>query len=165
MRRRIGRRAGFSLLEMMLATAVLLGCVIVLGELAGIGRKHVDDIEGLSTAEVICQSTLNEMLSGAAVVESFEKRPVDEQPGWMVSAEVMPVKQQGVVSLRVTTWYEDPELGLDAEALPKHRFSLVRWTRDPSTPLASDDGSGSLEPASLMDLIGGGQPAEDDETQ
>ena len=151
------RRAGFSLLEMMLATAVLLGCLVVLGELAGIGSQHIDDIEGLSHAEVICQSTLNEMLSGAAAVESFEKRDVPDHPGWMVSAEVASLGRDRVASLRVTAWYEEPgQVELDSLAARKHAFSLVRWTRDPYSPLPSDGASDTGRPFSLMDQIGGG---------
>ena len=150
------RRAGFSLLEMLLATAILLGSVIVLAELAGIGNHHVDDIEGLSSAQLICQSALNEMLSGAAPVQSFEKRAVDEYPGWMVSAEVASVRQQGVASLRVTAWYEDPEpIGDEIEPRRRFPFTLVRWTRDPYSPSPGGVESGA-QPFSLMDQIGGG---------
>ena len=148
-------RAAFSLLEMMLATAVLLGCVIVLAELAGIGNQHVDDIEGYSTAQVICQATLGEMLCGAAAVESFESRPVDGHPGWMVSAEITPVDQDRVASLRVTVWYEDPaEMLVAVDPRRRHQFSLVRWTRDPYSPLPG--GSDGSRPFSLLDEVGGG---------
>jgi prepilin-type N-terminal cleavage/methylation domain-containing protein len=150
-------RAGFSLLEMMLATAVLLGCVVVLGELAGIGNQHVDDIAGLSLAEVICQSTLNEMLSGAAAVESFEGRAVPEHAGWTVSAEVTSTDRQGVASLRVTAWYEDPQqVGAEQAPVGKHAFALVRWIRDPYSPVPGEENAGGLTPFSLMDQIGGG---------
>lgn len=150
-------RGGFSLLEMMLATAVLLGCVIVLGELAGIGNQHVDDIAGLSLAEVICQSTLNEMLSGAAAVESFERRAVPEHPGWTVSAEVTSTDRQRVASLRVMAWYESPQQTVSEQAaVRKHVFSLVRWIRDPYSPLPGGEGNGGGSPFSLMDQIGGG---------
>lgn len=153
-------RRGFSLLEMMLATAVLLGCVIVLGELAGMGGQHIDRIEGFSLAEVICQSTLGEMLSGAAAVESFEKREVEEHPGWMVSAELTPVDQPRLASLRVTAWYEDPNrTDLDPTLNRRHAFTLVRWVRDPDVLSPGREEQSTLVPFSLMDQIGtGGSP-------
>ena len=43
-RRSAARRGhrGFTLLEVLLATGLLLGCVIVLAELAAIGREHAN---------------------------------------------------------------------------------------------------------------------------
>ena len=56
------RRSGFSLMEVLLATGILLGSLIVLGQLATVGRKHAHDAETLTTAQLLCQSKLNEIL-------------------------------------------------------------------------------------------------------
>ena len=154
---RSARRAGFSLVELLLATSVLLGCIVVLAELAALGAKHVGDIEGLSTSQLICQSTLNEMLSSAAPVEAFQQRPVDGQPGWMVSAQIDTVEQSRVASLRVTAWYEDPVAeGLDSEVLHRHEFTLVRWIRDPYRQDAANFETGPFESPSLFEPFDGG---------
>ena len=58
------RRSGFSLLEVIMATAILLGCLIVLGDLAAVGRRHARDAEDLTTAQWLCQTKLNEILAG-----------------------------------------------------------------------------------------------------
>ena len=54
----------------MLATSILLACLIVLGELASVGRRHARDAEQLTAAQLVCRSRLNEILAGAAPLES-----------------------------------------------------------------------------------------------
>lgn len=51
-----GHREGFSLLEVVLATAVLLGCVIVLSHIAFVGRSHMESADQLSIAQLACQT-------------------------------------------------------------------------------------------------------------
>ena len=65
-------RSGFSLMEVLLATAILLGSVIVLGELAGIGRQNANSAEELATAQRLCQNKLNEILAGLTSLEPVE---------------------------------------------------------------------------------------------
>lgn len=142
-------------MEILLATSVLLGCVVVLSELANIGTKHVDDVEGFSTAQMICRTTLNEMLSGAVETKSFQTEAADAEPGWMVAAEVGQPRQSGVASLRVTAWYEDPAYqGLDYEVPRQHQFTLVRWTRDPYLGDGFGSRAGSIEPDAMFDSFG-----------
>ena len=149
------RRAGFSLLEMLLAMSILLGCLIVLSDLAGIGRRHVSDTQGLSTAQLICQARLNEILSGAAPLESFQKQPVGDRPDWLCSVEINPVKQSGVAALRVTVWYEAPARDeLDPELRREHQFMLVRWIRDPYGQSGAGFGASS---SSLLGRFGEGR--------
>ena len=71
-------RAGFSLLEVILATALLMSCGIVLAELANIGRGHARAAEQLAAAQLVCQSRLNAILCGAASVDDVEDQPLDE---------------------------------------------------------------------------------------
>ena len=80
-----GHREGFSLLEVVLATAVLLGCVIVLSHIAFVGRSHMESADQLSIAQLACQTRLNEMLSGAAPIQPVAGEPIAELPGWSLS--------------------------------------------------------------------------------
>jgi prepilin-type N-terminal cleavage/methylation domain-containing protein len=118
-------RKGFSLLEVLLATSILLGCLVVLSELAAIGRIHASVAQDGGTAVRICQSKMNEILAGLAPVTPVRAEPIDDPPGWWYSVEVEQVRQPGVVALRVTVGQdEDPE-GRTID------YSLVRWIRDP----------------------------------
>lgn len=118
-------RKGFSLLEVMLATSILLGCLVVLSELAAIGRIHASVAQDGGTAARICQSKVNAILAGVTPVATVREEPVDEAPGWWYSVEVEPVRQKGLMALRVTAWEEESSSGRPVE------FSLVRWIRDP----------------------------------
>ncbi|NUQ62641.1 MAG: hypothetical protein HUU20_09140 [Pirellulales bacterium] len=119
-------RAGFSLLEVLLATTILLGCAIVLFELAAVGREHVNSAEQLALAQRVCETRMNEILAGAEPIKAVEKEDVVEHPGWSLSVEVDPVdRQPGLAALRVIVFREADE---------QHRgrqYALVRWIRDP----------------------------------
>ncbi len=137
------RRGGFSLLEVMLAAGILLGCLVVLSELANLGRIHVASAEHEATAARLCQNQLNAILSGITPVAAVPPEPIAEAPGWWVSVEVEPSKQRGVSVVRVTVGKGEEE-GSRQEA-----FSLVRWMRDPKwTPggLDLDSGGPRLPP-------------------
>ncbi len=58
------RRRGFSLLEVLLATGILIGSSIVLMELATIGMQHAASARDRSHAQLICQTKLNEIVAG-----------------------------------------------------------------------------------------------------
>ena len=140
-------RSGFSLMEVLLATAILLGSVIALSELARIGRLHVNSVERLTTAQRLCQNKLNELLAGLTSIETVEAEPLDvaladdtslsadlaEEPTWLFSVDVEPLDRPGLVSVRVTVWQAATEDQQEADDEDRRRkaFSLVRWMREP----------------------------------
>lgn len=119
-------RQGFSLLEILLATAILFGAAIVLFELAAIGREHVNSAEELAVAQHLCETRINEILAGAAAPKAVENEEVLEQSGWKLTVEINPVDgQAGLAALRVTVFREADEMHRGKQ------YSLVRWIRDP----------------------------------
>jgi general secretion pathway protein I len=150
---RPAQRSGFSLMEVLLATAILLGSLIVLGQLATVGRMHANDAAALTTAQLLCQSKLNEILAGASPVQSVERRALPEAPGWVYSVEIESVDKLDMVALRVTVSQAPPdaqegsELQEPAEGPRPKQFSLTRWIRDPYADTnASDDREPLLAP-------------------
>ena len=138
------RRPGFSLLEVMLATGILLACLIVLGELASVGRRHARDAEQLTAAQFLCRSRLNEMLAGAAPLESQAASEVPSLPGWSWRVQVEPLGRYSLSSVTVTLARVAPAT-LDAPAGGGggKRFSLTRWVHSSDLSLA---GAGGREP-------------------
>lgn len=124
------RRVGFSLLEVILATAILLACLIVLGQMAYVGRRNAESAADATTAQLICRSKLNEILVGAAPVASVESQPVADMPGWAYSVEVESLDQLGLVSLRVTAMRDPAESESDASQRSGEQFALTRWMHD-----------------------------------
>ncbi len=125
------RREGFSLMEVILAMSILLGGVIVLGRLAAIGSRHARDAEDLATAQLLCEARMSEVLAGILAPEEAHEQPLPEAPGWVVSTELLPLAQPGIVELRITVLRESdltPSLEDEPEQSGKPvTVTLVRW--------------------------------------
>ena len=148
-RREFKNRRGFSLMETLLATALLMGCVVVLTELATIGRHHIQKAEKLAAAELICQSAMNEILTGAAPVETVEPQPVDGCPGWIITIDVLPLdKRPGLAALEIRVGEDLPE---DERAT---EFTLVRWIPDPDAAKDVDEQPSDDDAALPADGLG-----------
>jgi hypothetical protein len=120
-------------MEVLLATAILLGSVLVLMELAGIGRHYIQSVEDWTAAQLLCESKLNELLSGVARLQEVQQRTMERDPDWSYSVEITPVRDLDLAELRVTVT-QRPQQGEPSQAIrgkPKS-FTLVRWIPDPS---------------------------------
>lgn len=137
------RRTGFSLLEVMLATSILLASLIVLGELASVGRRHARDAEQLTAAQFLCRSRLNEILAGAAPLESQAAGEVPELPGWSWKIQVESLGRYGLSSVTVTVARVPPATLETPTAVGGKSFSLTRWIHSPDRSLV---GAGGHEP-------------------
>jgi type II secretory pathway pseudopilin PulG len=73
-------RPGFSLIEVIIATAILMGSAIVLAKLAGMGRDQSQKASLYSEAQQLCEQTLNELLLGVRPIEFTESQPLLAQP-------------------------------------------------------------------------------------
>ena len=67
-------RPGFSLIEVILATAILLGSVVMLSRLSGIGRTYAQNTDQQSTAQRICEDTMTEILMGIRPLQPVESQ-------------------------------------------------------------------------------------------
>ena len=151
------RRNGFSLMEILLATSILLGSLIVLGQLAAVGRRHAEDADALTTAQLLCQTKLNEILAGLEPIRSVEDEPVAEAPGWVYSVEIESVGRLGLSSLQVTVSEDVAELDEATEGLRGERFALTRWIRDPDQEMREELDSESLLASPFLQDFGGGE--------
>ena len=89
-------------MEVLLATAILLASVLILMELASIGRYYVQSVEARSTAQMLCLTKLNELLSGAQPLQAIDERAIEDHPDWIYSVEITPVRQLPLAAVRVT---------------------------------------------------------------
>jgi hypothetical protein len=103
--------------------------LIVLGELAALGRGHAEDAEELTSAQLICRTKVNEILAGVTPAHSAEKQQVEEAPGWVYSVDVEPLGRFGLVSLRVTVSRDVDSLESDSAEQTDEEFTLTRWMR------------------------------------
>ncbi|MBL4883659.1 MAG: prepilin-type N-terminal cleavage/methylation domain-containing protein [Planctomycetaceae bacterium] len=69
-------RSGFSLIEVILATAILMGSVIVLARLVGMGRTQAHKAALHTQSQQLCENTMNELLLGLRPLEPIEREPL-----------------------------------------------------------------------------------------
>lgn len=173
-----GSRSGFSLIEVIIATAILMGSAIVLARLAGMGRDQAQKAKLHSDAQQVCEQTINELLLGLRPLELVESmpliplpKPVEELSDEMIQQELFATPDtapERVVdetnaewnhSIRTELlpnipgmWNLTVEVVQGDETLPRPiRFSLTRWIAGPPPKGAFDELSRGLnEPQSLQ---------------
>lgn len=127
-------RRGFSLLEILLALAILGGSLAVLSRIVDTGISASREARDLVVARMLCQSKLSQLLldSTAGIaplsvpmtpVESFDSQSTTP---FYYSVEVQPGQLDGMLVIRVMVEAQDPSGG---QVLA--RYSLVRWMIDP----------------------------------
>jgi type II secretory pathway pseudopilin PulG len=138
------KRQGFSLLEVILATAMLMGSAVVLSRLAGMGREQSQAARTQDALQGVCERTLNELLLGLRPLIPAEDQPllpVEPSVGQPVEPIVeTPVGRFAVPGAQSTASRQDAAgSALDAspdlstEPAPEWRFS-IRTQSQPAFP-------------------------------
>ncbi len=130
-------RSGLTLLEVMIALAILGTSLAAIGELIRIGADAADRATELTTAQFLCDSKLAEIKSGVYPADSIGPVPFEifetEEP-WEYMVLVDSVDDQGLLLVEVTvsqirddgrppamvtltTWMIDPMMDSEADAL------------------------------------------------
>lgn len=131
------KRDGFSLLEVILALAILTGAMVVLGELVRAGLRNAQLARDLSQAQLLCQSKLQEIEAGVTPPQPVGQTAIPDQPGWYYSIEPASggasgsnnagggSNSGGLLMFTVTV-----EQSADEYQQPV-KFSMTEWIRDP----------------------------------
>ena len=125
-RRTTRQRRGLSLLEVILAVAILGGSLAAIGELVRIGSRQAEESRNLATAQLLCESKLEEIAAGAATRDTVSSTPCETNPDWQYSVTVTSLGQAGLSEVRVTV----EQSGTDHPQ--PLSFTLVRWMLDPT---------------------------------
>ena len=157
-------RTAFSLLEVILALAILTMAIAVLGELARLGMRSASYARDMTQAQLLCESKMAQIASGMILPETEIDVPFEpddlidpyEECTWVYSVETAEAEETGVIAVRVTvSKLGSTSLGLASPSRPIN-FALVRWIVDPqielsATPLfevPEEQGDGSQDTAS-----------------
>jgi len=144
-------KRGFSLLEIILALAILTGAIAVLGELARLGLQNARLARDTTYAQLLCQSKMAEITSGAYHPEPIAGASLEtsDSPGdseWLYSIELAQTDLEALLAVRVTV-----AQALAAEKRPIS-FSMVQWILDPDyefvLPEAESESKSSSESTS-----------------
>lgn len=139
MSQRTSRRNGFSLLEILLALAILGGSLAVLSRIADTGMMAARESRDLAAARILCQTKLAEILLDAqagispqSVTGAPFDVPFDSQSStvFQYSVEVQPASMSGLLTIRIVVEALDSDVGA-----ARTRYALTRWLIDPTLGL------------------------------
>jgi prepilin-type N-terminal cleavage/methylation domain-containing protein len=118
-------RPGLSLLEVMLAIAILGLALATMGELVRIGTQAAGESRDLTKAQILCEGLMSELAAGVIPLESAEETPLELDPEWTYSVTVGPVDEGGLLGVTVMV-----QKVLEEGERPVY-FTLSRWMIDP----------------------------------
>ena len=141
------RRSAFTLFEVLLALAILVGAIAALGELLRSGLINAERARDLSRATLICEGKMAQIVAGVQLPEPVTGVAVeDDQTGeWIYSVEVTDTASPYLLAVRVTVQRDVPE-----EKKPV-TSTLVRWVKSPfieTTTSSSDTGASTSSSSS-----------------
>ena len=130
--------AGFTLLEMLLALAILGTSLAILAQIADTGVSAAREARALATARMICQNKLSEELLNVAAGQTptpiinspAESYDSESSETYNYSVEVMPGQLEGMLNMRVTVEAMGGD-GTQRLAI----YALDRWIIDPALGL------------------------------
>jgi len=130
------RRRGFSMLEILLALAILGGSLAVLSQIVGTGADSAAAARDLAMAQLICQSKLAETILTGTTPVTIPPTPTsapdsEATTAFSYAVEVAAAPTPGMLAIRVSV-----EAGGDNGGVSTASYSLTRWIIDPALGLA-----------------------------
>ncbi len=136
-------------MEVMLATVLMLAAVMALSRVAYVARRHAADAEDRTTAQMLCQNILHEVLAGARPLQDVSPEPIEGQE-WVYMIRVDRVESVGAaqelplakVTVQVDRLDDSETARLPTES-EMRGYQLVRWVRTSRSPAGLPEGGGS----------------------
>jgi len=119
------RRAGLSLMEVLIALVIFLTSLIVIGRLIIMGGERALEVKLESYATRLCQSKLAEVSAGAIPLSGQGEVPFDEDPNWVWSLEAEEGDAPGLWRINIRVTRQQP-------AQPKIECAIRQLVLDPS---------------------------------
>src|SRR5437868_12631765 len=93
---------GLSLLEVILAIAILGGALVTIGQLIRIGARSAAEARDLTMAQLYAESEMNRIASGADPLDTVKDEKYDTPGLYVYSVDVMSTDLTGVMDVTVT---------------------------------------------------------------
>lgn len=122
---------GFTLLEVILALAILAGSIALIGEVMRNGMRNSYIARNQATAQFLCESKLSEVLAQAVELQAVSGATFENEPDWTYSIDFETI-EEGLLAVYVTV------APIDAPPGSRDEFTLVRWMRDPEAVYADE---------------------------
>jgi len=154
---------GFSLLEVVLALAILAGALAALGEVMRLADVNAAAATNESQAEMLAESVMSQLLVGARPLTAVNGADlgIEAEPPWVLSIALEDTEFKELVAVRVRVAQQ-----LAPQLQPAH-CDLVRWFPNPdylpvatqqSTTSSDASSTSSSSSASSSPSTSGGQP-------
>lgn len=127
--------SAFTLLEVILALAILAGAIVVLGEVMSIAGRNASDAQAEAEAQILATSIMDEMLSGMTDLTNLTRQAMESDSAipWVCSVTISNTNLTGLTEVEVLV-----EQDVEAQFRPV-KYRLVRWLSEASVS-AQDDG-------------------------
>ena len=137
------KQSAFTLLEVILALAILAGSVAVLSEVLRLADRIANDAEAETRAQILASSLLDEMASGLVEFTEVHREPLETEgtDRWIYSVTLSPIASdnhvEGLTSVEILV-----EQDLRKSFRPV-KFRLLSWLYQPpeQAPSSSSDGT------------------------
>ncbi|MDX1962203.1 MAG: prepilin-type N-terminal cleavage/methylation domain-containing protein [Pirellulales bacterium] len=124
--RSIARTAGFSLLEVLLAIAILGMSLVVISGLVIGGLRNIESSQYEVQAALIAESKLSEIASGIMLPESVANATYENDSNWVYTVNVEQTDVAGLLTVQVIVARNVPD------NQPNYRAVLSQWMCDPA---------------------------------
>lgn len=142
-------RRGMSLLEVMIATTLLLASVMALSQVAFLARRHAAGTDERTRAQEMAQNIMEEILAGARPAARVMPTALEEDEQWVYMIQVEQVDNAPLtrVTVQIDRLDEDDESARMPTEDEMGGFRLVHWVR--AVPVETTDATGSLDSSAI----------------
>lgn len=136
-------RHGMTLLEVMIAIAMLMGAVMALSRIAFLARRHAIASEDRTQTQLICQNIMQEILAGVRPLQTVSPTTVEDNEQFEYTVDVAPLGGAPLIVVSVTVARLPSEDDLETQPLttsdePLRGYRLVRWIRSGGRGVGGD---------------------------
>ena len=96
------KRRAFSLLEVIIATAILAASSVMLMSMFSTGDRHASRADERTIAQMLCQSKLDELIADPSLVIPIQNEVIRQYPGWVWSLDVQETSIEKFVQVTVS---------------------------------------------------------------
>ena len=122
-RERRQQQSGFTLLEILLTTAVLVIGLTAVFQTTRSALQSISAARELTEAQIACQTLLQELLAQSAPIKPDTGRAVAHLPHWKLRVDLYPAPQSRLYVLHLSAQQFSPLDGM----LLGIRYQLIRW--------------------------------------
>ena len=127
------KQDGFSLLEVILAIAILGGSMVIIGQGFFLGYRSVRNARMVGVGNRLADSAMAELAAGVVEPTSVSSQQIPNEEGWVYSIEVDDAPVPGLLSAVVTVE--------NTQFQPRVSISITRMVIDPDyDPLEARSG-------------------------